>query len=373
MALSTRTCLCPVRPRLCLGAGSGTAVGQSNVSNGSKLPLWSLQRPKGFLVMGEGEMSAYEYFMVTEAISESKKNLAEATNSKANGLELADDTQCIPCSRRPASHKHQTPREPLTFKCVQFHRTLLCALEVKAFAEHGGRHEISISSMLVRSVLEWEYRELTKSYEVGIETSSCCGFSRGNNDSMGVFSGAERTPEHQTGHLMPGTKPHVFSQAWKDTTVLTRRTAARGSLPSLVSRGTSRHVISTQMFRVLKAKQLLQQGQCWLAVPDHPDGLTMGLKATEHPTASVSAHRLGKKLFLFLQSTFLLQKGSVPESPLTCSNIQGPDFVHYYHICRSTASSLASLDYEREIPAASADINVSGCTVRRCRHTIGKI
>lgn len=93
----------------------------------------------------------------------------------------------------------------------------------------------SISSMLVRSVLEWEYCELTKSYEVGIETSSCCGFSRGNNDSMGVFSGAERTPEHQTGHLMPGTKPHVFSQAWKDTTVLTRRTAARGSLPSLVS------------------------------------------------------------------------------------------------------------------------------------------
>lgn len=78
----------------------------------------------------------------------------------------------------------------------------------------------------------------------------------------------------------------------------------------MLQRGTSRHVISTQMFRVLKAKQLLQQGQCWLAVPDHPDGLTMGLKATEHPTASVSAHRLGKKLFLFRQSTFLLQKVS---------------------------------------------------------------
>lgn len=78
----------------------------------------------------------------------------------------------------------------------------------------------------------------------------------------------------------------------------------------MLQRGTSRRVISTQMFGVLKARQLLQQGQCWLAVPDHRDGLTMGLKATVHPTASVSAHRRGKKLFLFLQSTVLLQKVS---------------------------------------------------------------
>lgn len=59
-----------------------------------------------------------------------------------------------------------------------------------------------------------------------------------------------------------------------------------------------------------RSRELLKQGQCWLSVSIHPENLMTGLKATMCLTFSVSGQRLGKELFLLLQSTVMLQKVS---------------------------------------------------------------